>query len=457
MKSKRFIVMLGFMSMFAACVQQPGADDHGWATVTSILESIVPPKFPENEFSILEFGAIPNVNADSKPAIEKAIEACVLVSGGKVIVPSGHYFFKGPIHLQSNIHLHISEGAYLSFSQEPSDYLPVVLTSWEGTRTYNYSPFIYAFGKSNVAITGTGTIDGNAGGVFNQWQKGQKKDQQLLRQMNNDNIPLEKRVFGSDHFLRPQLIQFYNCKNVLMQDVTILDAPFWCVHLVFSKNIVVDHLTFDSQQLNNDGVDVESCEDVLIKNVLFNNNDDNISIKAGRDREGRELGRPSRNIVVRNCQFKGHNAFAVGSEMSGGVSQVFVENCNFRGKVNNNGIYLKSNKDRGGKISDIYVRNVTFGQAGAAILIDSDYKNEGEGLPPRFENIHIENICAEEVGRAIQIKGTEEEPVDGVFLTNIVIQKAGKAVSIENAINVKMDRVTINGQIYQNKTIPSVN
>lgn len=441
------IYLLIFFLLLTTWKWQPDTDKSSWEAVTAILERINPPEFSSREFSVLKFGAIADGVSNSKPAIDKAIEACALAGGGSVVLPPGRYLCKGPIHLQSNINLHLSSGAYLSFSHDPDDYLPVVTSSWEGTRLYNYSPFIYAYQKTNVAITGKGIIDGSSGGVFNQWQKLQRSDQKRLRKMNNDGVPLEERIFGKGHFLRPHLIQFYKCENVLMEDVTILDSPFWCIHLIYSKNITVRGLVFNAQQLNNDGIDPESCEDVLIENVLFNNNDDNIAIKAGRDREGRLLQQPSQNIVVRNCQFKGHNALAIGSEMSGGVNNIFVEDCSFNGNVRN-GIYLKSNKDRGGKISNIFIRNVTFGKTSTVIRIDSDYKNEGIGFPPSFENIHIENIEAREAGTGIYIKGTAEKPVNRVVLKDIIIHKVGTGFSSENIKNVTFDNVKINGRIF---------
>jgi len=371
-----FLLILVIVS--GSCMFPKTGDRAPWKEVPSILGRIIPPDVPVREFCVTDFGAEPDGLTDCKPAIDKAIEACLSAGGGKVIFSAGNYFIKGPVHLESNTRLHLSAGSCLSFSSDPADYLPVVLTSWEGTRLYNYSPFIYAINKTNVAITGEGMINGYADGVFARWQAIQRKDQLLSREMNNNEVPLKDRIFGADHFLRPHLIQFYECENILIEGVTILDSPFWCIHFIYSGNITVRDLIFASQQLNNDGIDVESCEDVLIENVHFDNRDDNIAIKSGRDAEARMLQIPSRNIVVRNCYFKGHNAFAIGSEMSGGVYNIFMENCGFRGEVRN-GIYLKSNKDRGGKVSGVYVRNTRFGIAGSVIQIDSDYKNEGEG------------------------------------------------------------------------------
>lgn len=418
--------------------------EHGWEQSPKILAAIRDPTFPEKKFNVLDYGAISDGTHDSKAAIDEAILDCAKLGGGTVLFPKGDYLIQGPVHLENNIRLHLEEGAILLFGDNPDDYLPEVLTSWEGTRLYNYSPFIYAMGKSNIAITGSGVIDGTASHVFNNWRPNQVPDQTLLRHMNNADTPLSERIFGDGHFLRPHLIQFYACENVLIDGVTILDAPFWCVHMVFSQNITIRNVTFNSQQLNNDGIDIESSEYVLIENIRFNNNDDNIAIKAGRDLEGRKLQKPSRNIIVRNCSFQGHNALAIGSEMSGGVYNVFVENCTSEGDVRN-GIYLKSNKDRGGKIADTYMRNISFVNVNTLIRIEPDYKGEGALHPPVFENIFLENISTQNAAEyGIYIMGSAESPVRNVLLKDIRINRASTSTLIKYATGVNMSNVQIN-------------
>jgi polygalacturonase len=420
--------------------------EQGWNKVDSILNLIKEPIIPENEFYLTEFGGNGDGISDNKMAFDSIINVCSKNGGGKIIVTPGNYLINGPIHLKSNINLHLQEGSKLSFSSNPKDYLPVVLTSWEGTRLYNYSPFIYTFKQKNIAITGKGEIDGEASETWATWKKNQNEDKLLTRKMNNDNVPVEERIFGEGHLLRPHLIQFYECENILVDGIKITDSPFWCLHLLFSKNIIVRNVIYDAQNVNNDGIDPESSENVLIENIKFNNHDDNIAIKAGRDLEARTLNRPSKNIIIRNCKFGGYNAFAVGSEMSGGVNNVFVEDCTFDGNVIY-GIYLKGNLDRGGEVSNIFVRNIEFDATESAIMIDSYYKEEGSCCPPAFKNIFIENVtCNSTRDYAISLIGSKKQPLNNIHIKNVTIKNATKTKTIKNVENLVMEKISINGK-----------
>ena len=416
-----------------------------WDRAEEIANAIAPPVFPDNTFYLIDFGGVGDGLTDNKPAFDSIINHCGKSGGGNIVVGPGTYLINGPVHPGSNIHLHLEAGSVLVFSSDPEFYLPVVLTSWEGTRLYNYSPFIYARNEVNIAITGQGQISGNASGSWVKWQRIQRSDQLLLRKMNHENIPLEERKFGKDHFLRPHLIQFYECKNILIDGIEITDSPFWCVHFVFSGNIIARNLRFNARNLNNDGIDIESSENVLIENIEFDNKDDNIAVKSGRDLEGRLLNRPSRNIVIRDCRFKGHNAVAIGSEMSGGVNKIYIEDCGYAGKVVN-GIYFKGNLDRGGVVRDIYIRNLAFDTTESAIMIDSHYKGEGYGYPPAFRSIYIENVsCNVALKYGISLIGSAELHLDSIFIKNIVIDEAQIPVSTENVYELHFDKIRING------------
>src|SRR5690606_10785552 len=242
----------------------------------------------------------------------------------------------------------------------------------------------------------------------------QKPSQQLSRKMNHEGVPVEDRIFGEGHYLRPQLIQFFECRNILIEGITIRNSPFWCVHLLKSENITARKVKFDAFNKNNDGFDPEYAKNVLIedidsnnaddnvaiksvhyyesrkvstasdkiiinKDIDFNNADDNVDIKAGRDHEGRKVGTASENIIIRNCRFKGLHGVVIGSEMSAGVQHVYVENCVASGYCKR-GVYLKSNPDRGGYIRDIYVNNVAFQGVEDLLFITSHYHGEGEGV-----------------------------------------------------------------------------
>lgn len=419
-----------------------------WIRAERIVKQIRLPEIPEQQFNLSDYGGAGDGTTDNKPAFDRILSACTENGGGKMVVEAGTYLVNGPIHLGSHMELHLEEGATLVFGSDPKDYLPVVLTSWEGTRCYNYSPFIYAFQARDVAVTGDGEIDGNASESWHHWKALQGPDQALIRNMNNGAVPLEERVFGSGHYLRPHLVQFYGCENILVENLKITDSPFWCLHLVYSKNITVRNLTYEALNFNNDGIDPESSENILIEEIVFDNRDDNIAIKAGRDLEARTLGIPCRNIVVRNCLFRGHNAVAVGSEMSGGVHDVYVHDCSFAGKVIY-GFYLKGNRDRGGEVHDIYARNLEFDTTTSTIIIDSDYKNEGSCCPPLFRNIRVENIRANHaLDHGIYLNGSPQMHLDSIEIREVFIRAAQKEVEIHHTDHLFMERVTINGKAY---------
>ena len=446
------IILLLIITSLWCCKARSSADSNsagaGWEKLDSILNLIVEPVFSENVYYLSGFGGVGDGITDNKPAFDKIIEECSSEGGGTIVVGSGIYLVNGPIHLKSNINLHLQEGSRLIFSGNPQHYLPVVLTSWEGTRLYNYSPFIYAYAQKNIAITGTGEIDGEASDTFSRWKNKQDPDKQLSRRMNNENTPLNERVFGEGHYLRPHLIQFYECENILVEGIKITDAPFWCLHTVYSKNITIRKVRYDAQNANNDGIDPESSENILIEDIEFNNHDDNIAIKAGRDLEARTLARPSRNIVIRNCKFGGYNAFAIGSEMSGGVNNVFVENCSYGGDVIY-GIYIKGNLDRGGEVRDVYVRNIEFDVTRAVIMIDSFYKKQGRCCPPAFKNIFIENVNGKSAkDHGISLSGSDNLHLENIRIKNVTIGQAGKAISIKNAANTILEKVFIDGIDY---------
>jgi len=243
---------------------------------------------------------------DCKKAFDKAILACCYAEGGRVVVPAGTYLVNGPIHFQSDMNLHLEEGSRIVFGKKYEDYLPPALTRWECTRIYNYSPFVYAYRKKNIALTGTGELDGQAHDTWSTWSGRAGADKEAVRKANRDEVPVIDRVFGAGHYLRPSMVQFFGCENVLVEGVKILDSPFWCVHPVFSKNVTI-----------RDGIDVDSCEDVHIHHVLFNNDDDCIALKSGRGPEGRKIARPTKNVYIHDCVFNAYTTIAIGSEMSG--------------------------------------------------------------------------------------------------------------------------------------------
>ncbi|WP_084555781.1 glycoside hydrolase family 28 protein [Alkaliflexus imshenetskii] len=446
MKNYLFIFLLTMAFGIMCGCAGDGDVNARFDTKEEILARIKPPVIPQRSFLITDFGGVGDGVTNSKPAFDKAMAASEEAGGGRIVVPAGDYFMEGPIHFVSNTDLHLAEGARLFFSSEPAHYLPVVPTSWEGTLLYNYSPFIYAYQCENIAITGSGVIDGEASDTWQLWREIQRESQLLSRQMNNDQVPVAQRIFGDGHYLRPHLIQFYDCRNILVEDVKIEDSPFWCLHLLMCQNVTVRGIRFDAQNKNNDGIDPEYSEDVLIENVVFNNADDNVAIKAGRDLEGRTIGRSTKNIIVRNCKLLGLHGIVIGSEMAAGVHNVFVENCEAIGYLKR-GLYIKSNPDRGGEISNIFFRNVKLDKVEDAFFITSFYHQEGKGHVTHIHNIFVEDVyCREATAAGIVIHGFPEKKVHNIHFTNVTIEQAQIAFDLQEARNIILEDVSIGGQ-----------
>lgn len=414
----------------------------------SVLSLITGARMSPDSIFVTDFGAEGDGVKDCKRAFDRAMKVAARKGGARIIVPEGTYLVKGPIHFVSNVCLDIRKGATIMFSPEPGLYLPVVDTSWEGTFLRNYSPFIYGKDLHDVSIIGEGTIDGNASTTFATWKARQKPGQAFSREMNHNGTPIADRNFGEGHWLRPQLIQFYGCKNITLQGVFITNAPFWCVHLLKSENIICRGLRYDAKLVNNDGIDPECSRNILIEDIEFNNGDDNVAIKSGRDNDGWTHGSPSENIVIRNCRFKGLHAVVIGSEMSAGVRNVFVENCTYGGYCKR-GIYIKTNPDRGGFVNNLYVKNCEFDEVEDLFYATSMYA--GEGLDndkfTRVGHIYVDGLrCNKASAAGLVLQGTEAEPIRDVVFSNIEIGRAENAVSFDNTESVELRNCHIGGR-----------
>ncbi|WP_269236996.1 glycoside hydrolase family 28 protein [Flavobacterium flavigenum] len=420
--------------------------------VDSIVNVIQLPKIPSYQVSVAKLGAKGDSVSNNKPFFDKAMALCKKNNGGTIVVPKGIYLLNGPIHFVSNVNLKIEKGAKIKFSDKPEDFLPMVLTSWEGTMLYNYSPLIYAYDCKNIAITGEGTIDGEGGKTWKAFKAKEGKGKELSREMNHTNVPLIDRKFGTGYFLRPQMIQFFNCSNILIENVRIENSPFWCVHLLKSESITIRGISYKSLNYNNDGIDPEYAKNVLIENVTFNNGDDNVAIKAGRDHEGRaNSATPSENIIIRNCNFKGLHGVVIGSEMSAGVKNVFVENCKTVGYLKR-GIYLKTNADRGGFIKNVFVRNIQLDEVEDCLYITANYHGEGKGYQSEISNVFFSDIsCNKASASGIVIQGFADKKIKNISLNNIEIKSAKNAISSTNAENVILNEVFIG----EKATVPS--
>lgn len=398
------------------------------------IPDILIPNFKElPKYIITDFGAEANDKEKNALAIEQAI-AKAAVRGGSVVIPPGEWHTK-KIHLKSNVNLHIAEGATLLFSAEPKDYLPAVYSSWEGLECYNYSPLIYAFGLKNVALSGTGTIKAQLD-VWRKWFPRPKPHMESIKNLYNwaqDELPVEKRNMVNDTSnLRPQFIQFNRCENVLIEDIKIRNSPFWTVHLYLSKNIVVRNIDIYAHGHNNDGIDPEMSQNILIENCVFDQGDDAIAIKSGRNPEGWRLQTPSKNIVIRNCTMKdGHQLLAIGSELSGGIENILVENCEAGpGAKLMHLLFIKTNERMGGYVKNIYFKNIKAQDIQDGILgIDTDVLYQWRTLVSTrikkttpIENINLENIQAKKGKFISKINGNPESPAKNVMLKNVKLE-----------------------------------
>lgn len=451
----------GAWIMTAAPVAAAGAEDP-WKTVPGILSRIRPPRFPKRDFLLTNYGAVADGRTLCTEAFRRAIEACSQAGGGRVVVPPGEYL-TGPVRLLSGVNLHVSAGARVRFSTDTRLYLPPVLTRWEGVECMNYSPLIYAFGQENIAVTGEGVLDGQAdnehwwpwcGKDTFGWKAGspsQAAARRRLFEMGENDVPAAERVFGEGGYLRPNFLQPYRCRNVLIEGVTIVGSPMWLVHPVLCTNVTVRRVKAVSHGPNNDGCNPESCRDVLIEDCLFDTGDDCIAIKSGRNREGRRIAAPSENIVIRRCQMKdGHGGVTIGSEASGGVRNVFAENCRMDSPNLDRVLRLKTNSVRGGFIERIYMRNVTVGQVADAVLhIDLFYEEGDKGqFPPAVREIEMRGVASRKSQYAWYMRGYRSAPIRDVRLTDCRFDGVAKDAVAENVEGLKLTRVRVNNRPY---------
>lgn len=385
-----------------------------------------------------------NFNIKDFNTIQAAVNACS-ENGGVVTVPKGEWK-SGAIHLKSNVTLHLEDGAVITFSEKPSDYLPVVFTRWEGTECYNYSPLIYAKDCENIAITGNGTLIGS-GQAWWDWKNLQGSAATELCYAEFNNIPPSKRIFGTEKSaLRPSFIQPINCKNVLLEDFTIKDGPQWTIHPVYCENVVVRNVTVSSHGPNTDGLNPDSCKNVLIEGCTFDTGDDCIALNSGINEDGWRVNKPCENVEIRNCTMTGgHGAVVIGSAMSGGVKNVYAHDCKISGTMQ--GIRLKSMRGRGGYVDNVKFENMQIDNTtDQAIQINMFYEYSTvmpkSNVPSEFRNIEIRNISGENNKTGIQIKGLPEKRLQNIILENINLT-AENAFVCSDVENISIKNVTI--------------
>lgn len=444
-----FSFLLSIAIVSSVCAQSV-AD---WSTRDEIVKRIVPPTFPQRDFDITKFGAVGNGKKDCSKAFAKAIEACSKAGGGRVVVPAGK-FLTGPIVLKSNVNLYVSKDAEILFFTDPKKYLPVVYSRWEGVECMMYSPLIYAFEQENIAITGEGILNGQASdenwwkwkGSKNAVGPNQREDRNKLFAMAEQGVPVEKRIFGEGSYLRPNFFIPYKCKNVLVEGVTFKDSPMWFLNPVLCTNVSFINVKTIGLGPNNDGIDPESCKDVLIKGCYFNNGDDCIAIKSGRNADGRRINVPSENIVVEDCTMKdGHGGVSIGSEISGGVRNVFIQNNVMDSPNLDRALRIKTNAMRGGVVENVFMRNIKVGEvAEAAIKIDFYYEEADKGnFTPVVRNVDVRDIECKKAPYAVWIRAFAHSPATNVHIENCVFSDVAKPNVIENVKGFDLINVVV--------------
>lgn len=432
-----------------------------WKAVGEVEKRIQHTSFPDRTFNLVtDYQAVSGEDISDK--LRRAISDCHRAGGGRVVIPAGEYYTKA-VHLLSNVNLHIGKGATLKFSTNPSDYAPQVPTRWEGIDCMGLSPLIYAYRQENIAVTGEGTLDGQAS--WDNWWKlrartsaedkaaGKFMGKEKLHDFEKNLTSIADRIFTERDELRPQFIQFYQCNRILIEGVTLNNAPFWLLHPLMSENIVVRRVTLESAGPNNDGCDPESCENVLIEDCIFNTGDDCIAIKSGRNNDGRAWSLPSRNIIVRRCQMKDGNAgVAIGSEISGSCYNVWMEDCQIGSPEMDRPFRIKSNPIRGGVVRGFYIRNVDISECKQAVLkLELKYERVIEGPNwPLFEDILLENVTCRKSQYGIWIDGLADHTcVRGVTLRNCHFTGIEEASlnSVVGAEEVTFDNSTFNEKL----------
>ncbi|MBO9622372.1 MAG: glycoside hydrolase family 28 protein [Sphingomonas sp.] len=437
-----------------------------WDRATMIARTVRPPVFPARSFRITDFGARGDGTTLNTDAIARAIAACAAAGGGRVLVPAGD-FVTGAVHLKSNVELHLVEGATLRFSTDPAHY-PMVFTRWEGIELINYSPLIYAYKARNIAVTGKGTLDGQGsaqhwwswkgpwgGTTEHGWREGlpnQRPARARLFQMAEDRVPVEKRVFGPGSYLRPPFIQPYLCENVLIEGVRIRNSPFWNVHPVLCRNVTLRGLDIFGHGPNNDGTDPESVDMMLIEDCTFDTGDDCIAVNSGRNEDGRRIGVPSQNILIRNCRMKeGHGGITVGSQISGGARWVFAERCRLDSPELSYAIRFKNNALRGGLLEHFYYRDLDVGQVSqAAIACDFNYEEGANGrFKPILRDIRIERLRATGAVRVLDSQGLPGAPVTDITLRDCSFDGVTQPSVIRHTERLALDNVRVNGAVVR--------
>ena len=468
-----FVTVLSASSLEAKS-KKPAAPLTPWEQADSIVNAIRRTSFPDRTYRITDFGAL--AMTPDRPvqlahdAINLAIVTCSQAGGGTVVIPDSTYL-TGPITMLSNVNLHLEDGAVLKFSTDYNLYYPAVLTRWEGIDCYNAHPLIYAYGAQNIALTGKGTLDAQGsnenwwamcGAAKYGWVPGKIAQKngaraQLLK-WGESKTPVYQRVFGPLDGMRPQFVNFYRCNTVLIEDVTLLNSPFWVLHPLMTDDLIVRGVTINNDGPNGDGCDPESCNRVLIEGCTFNTGDDCIAIKSGRNEDGRKWGIPSQNIVVRKCHMaNGHGGIVIGSEISGGYRNLYCEDCTMDSPNLDRVVRIKTSSCRGGVIENVYVRNIEVGQCREAVLrINLDYEAKEacqRGFIPTVRNVQLENVNCKKSQYGVLFIGLEDQ--SNIYDIQVKNSRFDGVTKNGNSLKGKFHNVTFDNMLINGTACPS--
>ena len=460
---KKTLCLLALAAVLPAC-QPSDPVAAAWKQAADIERHMRQPEFPDRWLDIRDFGAVADSATLCHEAINRAITECSLLGGGHVVVPAGH-FLTGSITLKSHVDLHLQEGAVLDFASDRSLYQPAVLTRWEGVDCYNTHPFIYAYGETDLGLTGKGIIDAHGqdgwwsmcGARKYGWEEGLPGQNlggraRLLRSAE-DRLPTDRRIMTPEDALRPQTVNLYKCRSILIEDVTLLNSPFWVLHPLMCEDLWVRGVTVSNRGPNGDGCDPESCRNVVIENCRFDTGDDCIAIKSGRNNDGRRWAIPSENIIVRRCNMaNGHGGVVIGSEISGGFRNLFVEDCVMDSPELERVIRIKTNTCRGGKIENIFVRRVRVGQCREAVLkINLHYEAREDcarDFPPTVRNVHMQDVTCQKSRYGVLVMGLEGmDNVSDIRVSDCFFDNVERGNRVEFASDVVFDHLHVNGEL----------
>lgn len=481
--------MTGFvpviLGILCAC-QSTSTEQHNDTYIEDLYEALpfdMPvvqrPSFPDYQVDIRDFGAKADGETLNTEAINNAIKAVSEKGGGKVVIPEG-LWLTGPVVLQNNVNLHVEKNALVLFSGD-ADLYPLVRTSFEGLDMLRCQSPISAMNAENIAITGYGVLDGSgdswrpvkrnkmtdgqwksllkSGGVVDESGKVWYPNEGALKASILTGSKEKREISDSEwegmkRWLRPVLLSIVKSKRVLLEGVTFRNSPSWCLHPLSCEDLTLNGVKVFNPwySQNGDALDVESCKNVVVTNSLFDAGDDAICIKSGKDADGRRRGEPCENVLVKNnTVLHGHGGFVVGSEMSGGVRNVYVADCTFIGT--DVGLRFKSTRGRGGVVENVYVDNINMiNIPGDALIADLYYAvKDAPGAPvpavteetPSFKNIHISNLSCKGAGRAMFLNGLPEMPIENFSVRNMRITDAQKGAFINKVAGVTLENIEI--------------